>query len=158
MLTEGAFHLFLSSSVDDGYSLQSQTLNQKKKTLYKKNVKWEVAEVSIKLWSRTAECAKTFLYFPGKGIKCPDTLDERIYSLTFHMKIGIVTFCFPAVFHLTLHRLCGFRGSMSLEMRDETTSPSYFALPGCPEYRKCWSIVINSCPLMWVEFKQMYFV
>lgn len=45
----GFSHLFLSSSADDGYSLQSQT-SQPKKHLYKKNAKWEMAKVSVLLF------------------------------------------------------------------------------------------------------------
>lgn len=138
--------------------LTAITDSQPKKHLYKKNVKWEMAEVSIKLWSRTAECIKSIPLLSWQGHQMPRHSYEKVYSLTFHMKIGIVTFCFPAVFYLTFHRLCGFRDFMSLEMTDETTSPSYLALPGCLEYSKCWSIVVNSCSLMWVGFKWMHFI
>lgn len=62
---------FSSSSMDDGYSLQSQTLNQKKKHLYKKNVKWEVAELSIKLWSRSAQCIKSIPLLSWQGHQLP---------------------------------------------------------------------------------------
>lgn len=40
---------------------------QPKKHLYKKNVKWEMAKVSIKLWSRTAECIKSILLLSWQG-------------------------------------------------------------------------------------------
>lgn len=101
----------------------------------------------IKLWSLLGLlCASpALLCFPGKDVTCLDALDEKVYSLTFHVKIGIITSCFPAVFHLMFHRLCCLGDCMAPEMTEETTSPSYIPLTSCPEYRRCWSIVINSC-------------
>lgn len=44
---------------------------QPKKHLYKKNVKWEMAEVSVKLWSRTAESIKSIPLLSWQGHRMP---------------------------------------------------------------------------------------
>lgn len=43
----------------------------KKNHLYKKNVKWEMAEVSIKLWSRSAQCIKSIPLLSWQGHQLP---------------------------------------------------------------------------------------
>lgn len=51
--------------------LTAITDSQLRKHLYKKNVKCEIAEVSIKLWSRTAECIISIPLLSWQGHQMP---------------------------------------------------------------------------------------